>query len=143
MAILRNLALGLLRLAGITQITRTLQHIAADRTRIKTDPRRRYQPKPTLTFPWGYQHADDGQEWFRQIRELAAKHGFVPNAKEYKNDPEAYPSSIREASQIIRIAVTGSTSAGRPGNPGTSSSARQIGAARRRKYYAQGLNIRG
>jgi hypothetical protein len=47
MAILRNLALGLLRLAGITQITRTLQHIAADRTRIKTDPRRRYQPKPT------------------------------------------------------------------------------------------------
>jgi predicted transposase YbfD/YdcC len=34
MAILRNLALGLLRLAGITQITRTLQHIAGDRTRI-------------------------------------------------------------------------------------------------------------
>jgi predicted transposase YbfD/YdcC len=34
MAILRNLALGLLRLAGITQITRTLQRIAADRTRI-------------------------------------------------------------------------------------------------------------
>ena len=35
MAILRNLALGLLRLAGITQITRTLQHIAGDRTRIQ------------------------------------------------------------------------------------------------------------
>jgi hypothetical protein len=34
MATLRNLALGLLRLAGITQITRTVQHIAADRTRI-------------------------------------------------------------------------------------------------------------
>ncbi|GLZ43812.1 hypothetical protein Acsp05_74360 [Actinokineospora sp. NBRC 105648] len=34
MATLRNLALGLLRLAGITHITRTLQHIAADRTRI-------------------------------------------------------------------------------------------------------------
>lgn len=34
MATLRNLALGLLRLAGITQITRTLEHIAADRTRI-------------------------------------------------------------------------------------------------------------
>lgn len=34
MATLRNLALGLLRLAGITQITRTLQRIAADRTRI-------------------------------------------------------------------------------------------------------------
>lgn len=34
MATLRNLVLGLLRLAGITQITRTLQRNAADRTRI-------------------------------------------------------------------------------------------------------------
>jgi predicted transposase YbfD/YdcC len=34
MATLRNLALGLLRLAGITQITRALERIAADRTRI-------------------------------------------------------------------------------------------------------------
>jgi hypothetical protein len=34
MAALRDLALGLLRLAGITEITRTLQRIAADRTRI-------------------------------------------------------------------------------------------------------------
>jgi predicted transposase YbfD/YdcC len=34
MATLRNLALGLLRLAGITEITRTVQRIAADRRRI-------------------------------------------------------------------------------------------------------------
>jgi predicted transposase YbfD/YdcC len=34
MATMRNLVLGLLRLAGITQIIRTLQRIAADRTRI-------------------------------------------------------------------------------------------------------------
>jgi len=34
MATVRNLALGLLRLAGITQIIRTLERIAADRTRI-------------------------------------------------------------------------------------------------------------
>ncbi|WP_285509996.1 ISAs1 family transposase [Actinokineospora sp. NBRC 105648] len=34
MATLRNLALGLLRLAGMTRIKRTLEHIAADRTRI-------------------------------------------------------------------------------------------------------------
>lgn len=34
MAALRNLALGLLRLAGITKIKRALQRIAADRTRI-------------------------------------------------------------------------------------------------------------
>jgi predicted transposase YbfD/YdcC len=34
MATLRNLALGLLRLAGVTHIKRTLEHVAADRTRI-------------------------------------------------------------------------------------------------------------
>jgi glutamyl-tRNA synthetase len=60
-------------------------------------------------FVAGYQHGDDGQEWFGQIRDLAAKHGFAPNAKEYKKNPDAYPGSIREASQIIRVALTGST----------------------------------
>jgi predicted transposase YbfD/YdcC len=34
MAMLRNLAIGLIRLAGLTQITRTLERIAADRMRI-------------------------------------------------------------------------------------------------------------
>jgi tRNA threonylcarbamoyladenosine modification (KEOPS) complex Cgi121 subunit len=34
MATLRNLALGLLRLAGITQIKRTLERVTGDRTRI-------------------------------------------------------------------------------------------------------------
>lgn len=57
----------------------------------------------------GYQHLEDPQEWFNQFRELAAKHGFAPNAKEYKKNPEAYPGSIREASQLIRVALTGST----------------------------------
>ncbi|MEO7195970.1 MAG: glutamate--tRNA ligase family protein [Pseudonocardiaceae bacterium] len=60
-------------------------------------------------FAEGYQHVDDPQEWFNQIRELAAKHGFAPNAKEYKKNPDAYPGSIREASQLIRVALTGST----------------------------------
>ena len=60
-------------------------------------------------FATGYQHLDDPQEWFNQIRELAAKHGFAPNAKEYKKNPDAYPGSIREASQLIRVALTGST----------------------------------
>jgi glutamyl-tRNA synthetase len=60
-------------------------------------------------FVDGYQHLDDPQEWFNQIRKLAVKHGFAPNAKEYKKNPDAYPGSIREASQLIRIALTGST----------------------------------
>ncbi|HEX4226144.1 MAG TPA: glutamate--tRNA ligase family protein, partial [Pseudonocardiaceae bacterium] len=60
-------------------------------------------------FVAGYQQLDDPAEWFNQIRELAAKHGFAKNAKEYKKDPDAYPGSIREASQLIRVALTGST----------------------------------
>ena len=56
-----------------------------------------------------YQPLSDPQEWFNQIRELAAKHGFAANAKEYKKNPEAYPGSIREASQMIRVTLTGST----------------------------------
>jgi glutamyl-tRNA synthetase len=60
-------------------------------------------------FAAGYQHLDDPQEWFNQIRELAAKHGFAASAKEYKKNPDAYPGSIREASQLIRVALTGST----------------------------------
>jgi glutamyl-tRNA synthetase len=60
-------------------------------------------------FVAGYQQLDDSAEWFNQIRELAAKHGFAANAKEYKKNPDAYPGSIREASQLIRVALTGST----------------------------------
>jgi glutamyl-tRNA synthetase len=60
-------------------------------------------------FADGYEHRADQQEWFGQIRELAAKHGFAPNAKEYKKNPDGYPGSIREASQLVRVALTGST----------------------------------
>jgi glutamyl-tRNA synthetase len=51
---------------------------------------------------------EDPQAWFGQIRQLAADLGFAPNQKAYKKDPEAYPGSIREASQIIRVLLTGS-----------------------------------
>jgi glutamyl-tRNA synthetase len=60
-------------------------------------------------FMHSYQDLSDPQEWFEQIRDLAAKHGFAPNPKEYKRNPNAYPGSIREAAQLIRVALTGST----------------------------------
>jgi glutamyl-tRNA synthetase len=60
-------------------------------------------------FADGYQHLDDPQEWFNQIRELIAKHGFAPSPKEHKKNPDAYPGSIKEASQLIRVGLTGST----------------------------------
>src|SRR5215471_17717449 len=60
-------------------------------------------------FVDGYQDLADRQEWFGQIRDLAAKHGFAPSRKEYKQAPQAHPGSIVEASQLIRVALTGST----------------------------------
>ena len=42
-------------------------------------------------------------QWFQQVRDLAEKFGFARNAKEYKQNPDGYPGSIREASQLIRM----------------------------------------
>jgi glutamyl-tRNA synthetase len=60
-------------------------------------------------FAAGYQPLEDGDAWFGQIRDLAARLGFAPSPKEHKKNPGTYPGSIREASQIVRIALTGST----------------------------------
>jgi glutamyl-tRNA synthetase len=60
-------------------------------------------------FADGYQSLADGREWFDQIRQLATKHGFAPSPKEFKKNPDAYPGSIREASQLVRVTLTGST----------------------------------
>ena len=56
-----------------------------------------------------YRDLDDSTQWFQQVRDLAEKFGFARNAKEYKQNPDGYPGSIREASQLIRVALTGST----------------------------------
>ena len=45
--------------------------------------------------------------WFDQVRQLAADLGFASSQKVYKQDPAAYKGSIREASQVIRILLTG------------------------------------
>ncbi len=58
-------------------------------------------------FAAGYTPPGPDTDWFGQIRELAADLGFAPNQKAYKQDPAAYPGSIREASQVIRILLTG------------------------------------
>ncbi|MEU4405852.1 glutamate--tRNA ligase family protein [Streptosporangium sp. NPDC023963] len=53
-------------------------------------------------------HADPGR-WFDQVRDLAARHGFAPTPKAHKADPGVHPGSIREASQVVRVALTGAT----------------------------------
>jgi glutamyl-tRNA synthetase len=58
-------------------------------------------------FADGYQPPAPDLDWFDQIRRLAADLGFAPNQKVYKKDPAAYHGSIREASQVIRVLLTG------------------------------------
>ena len=62
-------------------------------------------------FAAGYQPPRPGTgpdaEWFDQVRRLAAELGFAPSQKVYKQDPDAYPGSIADASQVIRVLITG------------------------------------
>jgi glutamyl-tRNA synthetase len=59
------------------------------------------------TFADGYQPPAADTEWFGQIRQLAADLGFAPSQKVYKQDPAAYRGSIADASQVIRVLLTG------------------------------------
>jgi glutamyl-tRNA synthetase len=78
------------------------------------------------TFADGYQppSPEPGLDpgWFEQIRQLADDLGFAPNQKVYKQDPAAYKGSIREASQVIRILLTGA-----PRSPDLAQVARALG----------------
>jgi len=56
-----------------------------------------------------YQPPGPDGEWFTQIRDLALRLGFAPNQKDYKQNPGAYRGSIRDASQVIRVLLTGTT----------------------------------
>lgn len=57
----------------------------------------------------GYEHLDTQPEWFDQIRQASVRNGFAASPKEFKAAPESFAGSIREASQIVRVALTGST----------------------------------
>jgi glutamyl-tRNA synthetase len=56
-----------------------------------------------------YRHLDDQAAWFDQIRQASARNGFASSPKEFKKDPESFIGSVREAAQLVRVAVTGST----------------------------------
>lgn len=53
--------------------------------------------------------ADEKDVWFEKIKTLCAPHGFTPNVKEYKQNPDAFKGHVGDVSTVIRIAVTGRT----------------------------------
>lgn len=53
-----------------------------------------------------YDSNDDKQAWFEKLKAVAFDCGFV-DMKTYKANPEAYIGNIADASNIVRIAITG------------------------------------
>jgi len=49
----------------------------------------------------------DNDAWFAKVKEIAEAHGFCPDMKEYKKDPDAYKGSVGDVSMFLRIAITG------------------------------------
>jgi glutamyl-tRNA synthetase len=58
-------------------------------------------------FADSYQHDEDKETWFDQIRRLAGAHGFAPTAGQFKKDPGRFAGSISHVSNVIRILLTG------------------------------------
>ncbi len=51
---------------------------------------------------------DDEQDvWFSKVKEIGEKHGFCPNIKEYKANPDSWKGNVGDVSSFIRVAVTG------------------------------------
>ena len=58
-------------------------------------------------FADSYQHVQDKETWFEQIRKLAGTHGFAPTAGEFKRNPGNFAGSISHVSNVVRILLTG------------------------------------
>ena len=59
------------------------------------------------TYAATYEEAPDNNEWFNALKDVAEKHGFAREVKEYKANPEAFKGHVGDVSAVIRVAVTG------------------------------------
>lgn len=58
-------------------------------------------------FAESYDINDQQDAWFSKVKEIGEKHGFCPNIKEYKQNPDNWKGSVGDVSSFIRLAVTG------------------------------------
>ena len=65
--------------------------------------------KLSSLFSEHYRDWESSDQWFEQIRLSAAASGFAPTVRAFKDSPSTYVGSIREASQVIRVLLTGTT----------------------------------
>lgn len=54
-----------------------------------------------------YDHADDQEQWFGKIREMAVELGYAAKPKDYKKNPDDYKGHVGHVSTVIRIAIVG------------------------------------
>lgn len=59
-------------------------------------------------FVDGYDADTTDPGWFDQVRTLAERHGFALKRGDHKKDPDAFHGTMREASNIVRVTLTGS-----------------------------------
>lgn len=79
-------------------------------TSLKFDPKFHSKDITTLleSYKKIYSPTDDKQTWFNKLKLCAENCGFV-DMKTYKSNPAAYIGNVADASNIIRIALTGKT----------------------------------
>ncbi|MBE6928487.1 MAG: glutamate--tRNA ligase [Ruminococcaceae bacterium] len=56
-----------------------------------------------------YDAADDATQWFDKVKAVTDEIGFASDMKAYKADPEAFPGSVADVSNFLRVAITGKT----------------------------------
>lgn len=56
-----------------------------------------------------YSSADEKDEWFNKIKEVATRHNFCTDNKLYKANPDAYAGNTADACALIRLGITGKT----------------------------------
>ena len=54
-----------------------------------------------------YDETDDSSAWFEKVKTVAAANGFATDMKAYKANPEAFPGSVADVAEMLRIATTG------------------------------------
>ena len=62
-------------------------------------------------FLAAYDPADDSTVWFEKVKSITTEIGFTTDMKAYKADPTAFPGTVADVSNFIRLAVTGKTNA--------------------------------
>lgn len=55
----------------------------------------------------GQDFSDDNSAWFAKVKAIAEHKGFALKPKDYQKNPDQYPGSIVDISNVIRVAITG------------------------------------